>query len=116
MEWKGLRDATVHAAILFALFAALTLFAVPARTRAQDAGATAREHPRDSAALKELIATLQTEVRNLNSELQKVRVDQAATRTGRRHQKSITCPTPVARAWSTTDAARANAPCLKVGG
>ena len=80
MEWKGLRDATVHAAILFALFAALTLFAVPARTRAQDAGATAREQPSDSAALKELIATLQTEVRNLNSELQKVRVDQAATR------------------------------------
>jgi hypothetical protein len=79
MQWKFLRDATVHAAVGCILFA---LFVAPLGAFAQE---TARMHdqseqPNDSAALKDLITSLQTEVRNLSAELKEVRVEQAVTR------------------------------------
>jgi len=79
MRCKFLRDATVHAAVRCALF---VLVVVPVGTRAQEAARAYGQpaQPTDSAALKDLITMLQSEVRDLNTQLQKVRVEQAATR------------------------------------
>jgi hypothetical protein len=79
MQRKSLRHALVRAAFVSLLPAALL---GPARLAAQDVGGyQERTKPADDAAtLKDLITSLQSEVRGLSAELQQVRAEQRATR------------------------------------